>query len=75
MKFSDLDVVVSLVAFEDGSIAAGTVGTVVHVFTRPSEAYLVEFANERGETVAMVTALPDQVGKADLRRSAKGERQ
>lgn len=70
MKFSDRDVVVSLVAFEDGSIAAGTVGTVVHVFTHPSEAYLVEFANGRGETLAIVTATPNQISKADLRIAA-----
>jgi hypothetical protein len=70
MTFSDLDVVVSLVPFENGAIGVGTVGTVVHVFTVPSEAYLVEFANDRGETVAMVTALPNQISKADLRLAA-----
>lgn len=70
MAFHDLDVVVALVPFEDGVIGAGSVGTVVHVFDKPSEAYLVEFANDDGETLAIVTAIPGQIAVADLRKAA-----
>lgn len=43
--FSDLEVVVARFGFPDEGIQAGQVGTVVHVFRAPTEAYLVEFAN------------------------------
>ena len=42
-------------------IAAGTIGTVLEVFTKPSPAYLVEFADSDGETLAMPVLTPDQV--------------
>lgn len=70
MNFSDLDVVVALAAFPQDGVAAGQVGTVVHVFRQPCEAYLVEFANEQGETLAMVTALPSQIALAQSMRRA-----
>ncbi|PYC65511.1 DUF4926 domain-containing protein [Micromonospora arborensis] len=42
-------------------LPAGAVGTVVHIFSSPSTAYEVEFADADGRTVAMVTLRADQV--------------
>ncbi|HRP77294.1 MAG TPA: DUF4926 domain-containing protein [Rhodocyclaceae bacterium] len=64
--FSDLEVVVARFGFPDEGIPAGQVGTVVHVFRAPTEAYLVEFANMNGETIAMVTAESQQLTRQDL---------
>ncbi len=68
--FADLEVVFARVGFPEDGIRAGQAGTVVHVFTEPSEAYLVEFANENGETLAMVTAEPQALARQDLRKVA-----
>lgn len=46
---------------DEAVIPRGTEGTVVHVFKHPNEAYLVEVADENGKTLAMVTALPEQI--------------
>lgn len=40
---------------DHSSVRAGTVGTVVHIFTQPGIAYLVEFCDEQGVTTEMVT--------------------
>lgn len=61
MALNELDVVVSLAPLESGQIAVGAIGTIVHVFTTPSEAYLVDFSNELGETIALITVLPEQI--------------
>lgn len=66
--FADLELVVALVEFQEDGIRAGQVGTVVHVFTEPSEAYLVEFANEIGEIIAMVTAEPRKLARPNLHK-------
>jgi hypothetical protein len=42
----------------------GDVGAIVHVFQHPRLAYEVEFVDERGQTVAHMTLLPDQVEAA-----------
>jgi hypothetical protein len=39
----------------------GAKGTVVHVHLAPELAYLVEFCNEDGSPLALVTLLPPQV--------------
>lgn len=50
MRFKELDVV-SLRAAH-GELRAGAVGTVLEVFTKPEPAYLVEFDDEDGTTLA-----------------------
>ena len=35
-------------------LKAGEAGTIVHIYEKPEKAYLVEFCNERGETIALV---------------------
>ena len=61
--FSDLEVVSARFGFPDKGIQAGQVGTVVHVFSHPSEAYLVEFATENGEAIATVAAEPQELAR------------
>ena len=46
-------------------LKAGRRGFVVHIFDKPRKAYEVEFCNEDGETIAMLTLLPDQIEKVD----------
>lgn len=41
-------------------VPEGELGTILEEFDRPDEAYLVEFANDYGETITMVTLKPDQ---------------
>ena len=53
MKFEELQVVKVLINFNDENIRAGDTGTVVFCFTKPSEAYEVEFINDDGSTKAM----------------------
>lgn len=50
--FKELDIVKTVVAIPKAGITVGTVGTIVHVANKPSLAYLVEFANNKGETLA-----------------------
>jgi hypothetical protein len=45
----------------EDSLAAGSVGTIVHVFDKPDLAYEVEFADANGRTLALVTLRPDQL--------------
>ncbi|MGK5740217.1 DUF4926 domain-containing protein [Micromonospora sp. URMC 103] len=42
-------------------LPAGAAGTVVHIFSGPSAAYEVEFADDDGRTVTIVTLRADQV--------------
>ncbi|MET8529951.1 DUF4926 domain-containing protein [Micromonospora sp. NPDC005172] len=55
------DVVKVREAIPGEKLPAGTVGTVVHIFSDPLAAYEVEFADADGRTVAMVTLRADQV--------------
>ncbi len=41
-------------------LVAGEMGTIVEEFDPPDEAYLVEFSNDYGDTMATVTLKPDQ---------------
>lgn len=52
-KFQELQCVT--LRTDHGCAPAGTVGTIVHIFTRPSVAYLIEFCDDEGETTEMVT--------------------
>ena len=61
MKFKELQVVKTLINFPNDGISVGEIGTVVHCFTKPNEAYLVEFADKKGRTTAMITALPEHL--------------
>ena len=61
MKFEELDVVKTLIEFPDKGIEKGEVGTIVHIFSIPNEAYLVEFINKDGSTKAEFPILPENI--------------
>jgi Domain of unknown function (DUF4926) len=60
MNVRELDVVTLTRDLPEQGLAAGAIGTVVHVFSKPNVAYEVEFADEDGRTKAMVTLTADQ---------------
>jgi hypothetical protein len=45
-------------------LVAGTVGTVVHIHDHPGRAYEVEFSDEHGRTLTVITLHPRQVRSA-----------
>ncbi len=55
-----LDVVKLLAPAPEHGLAAGETGTIVEEFDSPREAYLVEFSDCSGETVAMFFLEPDE---------------
>lgn len=59
--FDDLDTVKLLEDIPEHGLHIGQVGTVLEVFSRPSPAYLVEFCNNDGETIATIPLLKDQI--------------
>ena len=65
MKFQELDGVKTLCDFPKEGIKKGEVGTVVFLFTKPNEAYEVEFVNKNGDTKAMFAILPENLELAN----------
>ena len=63
MKFDELQVVKTLIAFQGENIEQGEKGTIVACFTVPNEAYEVEFVNDDGTTKAMFAILPEHIGE------------
>ena len=59
--FSFPDVVTIVVAMPEHGLTKGAIGTVVDTLTRPGKAYLVEFCDDDGRTVALLPLLPDQI--------------
>lgn len=64
MKFNELEVVKTAVAFPDKGIEKGEIGTIVAVFTIPNEAYEVEFVNNDGSTKIMFAIQPDLIERS-----------
>lgn len=60
-----LDVVALLVARPDDGLNAGAIGTIVDVFKKPNVAYEVEFCDEDGRTIVMLTLLPAELARFD----------
>jgi Domain of unknown function (DUF4926) len=72
MEFAELDSVALMqdvaakpddfsVGAPDGILRAGAIGVIVHTFTYPREAYMVEFVDRLGQTTALPTLLPEQI--------------
>lgn len=59
MSYKLLDVVTTLIDLPEKGIAACTMGTIVDLYANGEVE--VEFANERGETLAMLAFAPDQI--------------
>lgn len=62
--FKLLDVVTLRHALPEYGLAVGDAGTVVESFGNPPAAYLVEFCNGDGETLAMPTLPPEELAPA-----------
>jgi hypothetical protein len=61
MQYSLLDVVELTEDISSQGLTAGMSGTVVDVYSRPREAYEVEFCDGDGRTVALLALLPHQL--------------
>jgi hypothetical protein len=61
MKFNELDGVRTLKAFPEEGIIKGEIGTVLIVFTKPYEAYEVEFNDGTGRPKATFPVLPEDL--------------
>ena len=63
-----LDVVVLLEDLPADGLQVGMRGTVVDIHHSPCLAYEVEFCDDRGETIALVALLPNQIERVWIRR-------
>ena len=61
MQFAEHDVVKLITGSDDCPMPVGSVGTIIHVFSSPAEAYLVEFSDDDGREIASCTVQPEQV--------------
>lgn len=60
MRFSEYDAVQIIKDSADGA-KRGDIGTILMVFSEPSEAYEVEIVNEDGTSKAQYTLLPNEL--------------
>ena len=61
MQYSILEVVQLQQDFPNLSLCRGSIGTVIDTYMDPHEAYEVEFCDDRGATVALLTLRPEQL--------------
>ena len=61
MKYSLLEVVQLQQDFPSFNLQKGDIGTIVEVFSNPYEAYEVEFCDNKGKTIALLTLKPEQL--------------
>lgn len=61
---AEFDVVELRRAMPQHGLVRGQAGVVVHVFEQPNRAYEVEFCNEEGETLALLTLQADDIAEA-----------
>ena len=60
MKFSEYDTV-KIIKDAGSGAKRGDIGTILMVFTEPSEAYEVEIVNKDGTSKAQYTLLPNEL--------------
>lgn len=68
--FEELDVVVLKSSVDGSDVSPGAKGVIVHIHTTPRIAYLVEFCNSKGETLDLVSLLPEQIAHAQTLKQA-----
>jgi hypothetical protein len=59
--FSLYDMVILLEPASEDGPAAGTVGSIVDIYTKPREAYEVEFVDSCGRTLALLAVDPHKL--------------
>jgi hypothetical protein len=63
-RYEPYDLVRLAVDLPDEGLHAGAIGTVLEVFTDPTLAYKVEFADCNGQTLAELALCPSQLDSA-----------
>lgn len=61
MQYSLLEVVQLQQDFPNISLFRGSTGTIIDTYMSPHEAYEVEFYDDRGVTIALLTLKPEQL--------------
>ncbi|MBL0319196.1 MAG: DUF4926 domain-containing protein [Alphaproteobacteria bacterium] len=60
-NYSLLDVVVLAKDMPGTELKAGMRGTIVHIYSKPTLAYEVEFCDNKGKTIAALALQPEQL--------------
>ncbi|MEH0885391.1 DUF4926 domain-containing protein [Enterobacter sp. UNJFSC 003] len=61
MRRKEFDVVVLAEDLPDEGLTKGMVGAIVFIHEKPYLAYMVEFVDDDGRTIAMPSLLPEQI--------------
>jgi hypothetical protein len=61
MRREEFEVVVLAEDLPDEGLTKGMVGAIVFIHEKPYLAYMVEFVDDQGRTVAMPDLLPEQI--------------
>jgi len=64
------DVVRLVRGLPEHGLTSGAMGTVVHVFRRPTLAYEIEFCDDTGRTIAQLALEPDAIDQVAVRSPA-----
>ncbi|BCA39684.1 DUF4926 domain-containing protein [Kluyvera ascorbata] len=66
MRREEFEVVVLAEDLPDKGLTKGVLGTIVFIHEKPYLAYMVEFVDDEGRTIAMPDLLPEQVADYSL---------
>ncbi|QEY26173.1 DUF4926 domain-containing protein [Neisseria zalophi] len=61
MKYTLLEVVQLQQDFPSFNLRKGDIGTIVDIYSNPDEAYEVEFCDNEGKTIALLTLKSEQL--------------
>ncbi|MCS2154779.1 DUF4926 domain-containing protein [Scandinavium goeteborgense] len=61
MRREEFEVVVLAEDLPDVGLTKGMVGAIVLIHEKPNLAYMVEFVDDQGRTIAMPSLLPEQI--------------
>ncbi|MFP5974332.1 DUF4926 domain-containing protein [Enterobacter mori] len=61
MRRKEFEVVVLAEDLPDEGLTKGMIGAIVFIHEKPHLAYMVEFVDDEGRTVAMPSLLPEQI--------------
>jgi hypothetical protein len=61
MRREEFEVVVLAEDLPDVGLTKGMVGAIVLIHEKPNMAYMVEFVDDQGRTIAMPSLLPEQI--------------
>lgn len=61
MRREEFEVVVLAEDLPNEGLTKGMVGTIVFIHEKPNLAYMVEFIDDEGRTIALPSLLPEQV--------------